>query len=409
MIGVHGFSRLRGHAVMSTLYARSTVALSSMLTLALCASGCGTVGPRSTLGFHEVEAEEVAKRDAEQEDDAEAVEVLPAQVDIQFEGVGQEVEPCASGCDKDPGHDSSDEAEEDSTQEEENSSQEEGESSQAEGDSTHEDESRQKIDFLFVIDNSGSMKDEQKAIAASAPGFIRYIQEKLDLNVDVHAGVVLTGEINRYSRNFGSECEVIGTLIRETDGRESSRAVCYPEGQPKFSTGDSDLVSELECALRPGISGSGEERPMDAILGALSPGLAMTPDCNQGFIREDALLVITLLTDEEDDRRGTSDGILGSKGGPRSWTRKLLELRGGVKESVVVLGLIGTEDGNCDPLIGPEDIPSEDGAQISKRLEAFVRSFGDQGLVGDVCARRYDTYFEKATRTVYRALLRYRR
>lgn len=121
------------------------------------------------------------------------------------------------------------------------------------------------------------------------------------------------------------------------------------------------------------------------------------------------MLVVTLLTDEEDDRIVDGVSVLGSKGNPKDWTQRLIELRGGNKESVVVLGLIGTEDSACEPLIGPREDPTELGAQISKRLEAFVHSFGEQGLVGDICAPRYDGYFRKAAGTVYQAVLRARR
>lgn len=379
---------------MPTLFGRTALIVASSLVLGT--SACSTaVYSTPTLAFDE------AEKDASEPDAGENIEALPAQVDASLELIDLDVSPCATGCGRDREDKSSSGTQPDSsTQETDTTDTQRSTESQA---------PRQKIDYLFVIDNSGSMKEEQQALAASVPGFIASIEAKLDMAVDVHAGVILTGEINHFSRNFGSECERIGSLLRETDGPDSSRRQCYPDGRPKYSTSATDLAAELDCALHAGTGGSGQERPMDALLGALSPKLVESKHCNKGFFRKDAMLVITLLTDEEDDRLKDGSSALGSKGNPKEWTRRLIELRGGNKESVVVLGLIGTKDSTCDPLITPGQEPSEFGAEISRRLETFIRSFGDQGLVGDICAPRYDGYFSKAAGTVYQAVLRARR
>jgi hypothetical protein len=50
----------------------------------------------------------------------------------------------------------------------------------------------QKIDFLFAIDNSSSMRDEQENLTRSFPGFIDVMQQVLGTK-DVHIMVVSTG------------------------------------------------------------------------------------------------------------------------------------------------------------------------------------------------------------------------
>ena len=48
------------------------------------------------------------------------------------------------------------------------------------------DEGCRAADFLFVIDNSGSMSDEQSALISSFPKFIDAINENLDVEQDYH-------------------------------------------------------------------------------------------------------------------------------------------------------------------------------------------------------------------------------
>jgi hypothetical protein len=53
------------------------------------------------------------------------------------------------------------------------------------------DQGCEKVDFLFVIDNSGSMLDEQQSLIASFDGFIEAIQGTL-MAQDYHIMVVDT-------------------------------------------------------------------------------------------------------------------------------------------------------------------------------------------------------------------------
>lgn len=402
-------------------------------TLGLSMSACTTYHADQVASFDEVEQQEAADPRAPQ-----GVQALPAEVDFdldELDALGESAGnagPCPSGdhdpedsaattgesCDSTDKGPSSTEDDPDATSPDASNSGDHKDSSSSDDNaetpssspdqtSTKDEPSEpaKKIDYLFVIDNSGSMKDEQQALAASAPEFIASIQDKLSEDIDVHAGVILTGRRNSFDHSFGSECRELGSLLRETKGANSSNTRCFDTEHRKYSTSSSELAQELGCALQPGTEGSGDERPIDALLAALSPELD-TPRCNGGFLRDDALLVVTLVSDEEDDHLDAA-GSAGSQGDPKQWTERLVALRGGNKESVVMLGLIGTKESKCDPLLSPTDNPTELGAQVSERLEAFVRSFKDQSLVGDICAPRYDDYFRRATSTVYRALMRY--
>ncbi len=231
-----------------------------------------------------------------------------------------------------------------------------------------------QVDVLFVIDNSESMADEQANLVASFPGFIAGIETILPSS-DYHVGVVTT-DANAWN---GTGCQRIGALTTET-----SAADCRPYASGKrFITAADDLDAKFSCAARVGIDGDGHERPIDAVAAVLHPFAADVGICNAGFLREGALLVLVIITDEEDDGA--------SAGNPSDWTADVLAAKGG-DDNVVVLGLVGHEK--------PNDCIAEQwdgmrGAEIAPRLVEFTQSF-THGLVGDVCAPSYAEFFTEA-------------
>jgi hypothetical protein len=54
--------------------------------------------------------------------------------------------------------------------------------------------------------------------------------------------------------------------------------------------------------------------------------------CNEGFLRPDAILVVTLISDEDD---------MYSEGDPDTWKQALLTAKADDEEAIVMLGLLG--------------------------------------------------------------------
>lgn len=236
------------------------------------------------------------------------------------------------------------------------------------------------VDLLFVIDNSGSMADEQQNLIASVPGFIDGIQQRLGVQTDYHVGVVSTDDATFNATG----CQELGALVTRTDGDLSSASDCGPYASGRsYMTPDDDLESAFACAAQLGIDGNGIERPMDALASALNPEGSLQ-GCNDGFLRDDALLVIVLITDEEDEDD--------SAGGPGNWYENVVAAKGGLDEQIVMLSLIGHPKPN-------ECIPGQwtgmMGAEIAPRLMGFTGIF-EHGYVGDVCAGDYEPFFTEA-------------
>ncbi|WP_428774783.1 DUF7151 family protein, partial [Vibrio sp.] len=122
-----------------------------------------------------------------------------------------------------------------------------------------------KADFLFVIDNSGSMSDEQQAISDLTSAFTQTIQ---------NAGV-----------DF-----MVGTITTDSDELRGN--------------GFTNDISQIEQDFLPGTWGSVYERGIYFAEKALQPG--GTVDL-AGFPRQDASLSVVIMSDERSQYLGTFD------------------------------------------------------------------------------------------------------
>jgi hypothetical protein len=249
------------------------------------------------------------------------------------------------------------------------------------------------VDILFVIDNSGSMADNQESVVASFGGFIAAIEQNLALAESYHIGVISS---EAYYENAPG-CTAIGDLVTQTGGVESSNCVGTPfaSGKRYLDQTEPDLEAKFACIAELGATGSDDEKVAASMIAALAPANNEAGQCNDGFARLDSLLVVVIITDEDDAPEpygcdpdafpGDPDACdtTGSGGTPDEWTQTILSYKANLPENVVVLALIGGYQNSC-------------GAVISSKLLGFANNFGDHGFVGDVCAASYDEFFAQA-------------
>jgi hypothetical protein len=233
------------------------------------------------------------------------------------------------------------------------------------------DEACGMVDFLFVIDNSGSMSDEQAALVTNFPNFISGIEATLETVKTIHVGVTTT-DANFYNV---AGCTDIGSLVVKTGGNDSSNAQCgpYKEGA-NFMTEKDDLDVAFSCAALVGTDGSADERQMMALVNAVNGTHGGMGQCNEGFIREDALLVIVIITDEPD---------INSPGDAKTWFEAVVDAKDGIPENVVVVSLISTPMGNC-------------GFEVAWSIAEFTTLFGVNGFMADICLPDFAPVFEEA-------------
>lgn len=170
-------------------------------------------------------------------------------------------------------------------------------------------------------------------------------------------------------------CDVMGAGITFPRGQNASNTDCdFSSGGRYIDETEPDLDSAFTCAATVGTGAIGPvEQPLGSMLQAVTPGTEANT-CNAGFLRDDAILVVTFITDEDDDEGD------GSQGTVEGWRQALIAAKNGNEESVVVLGLFGDRD--C--------------AEPSPRLSEFVESWGERGLRGSVCEPSYAEFFEQA-------------
>jgi hypothetical protein len=126
-------------------------------------------------------------------------------------------------------------------------------------------------DILFVVDNSGSMFEEQARLATSFNTFITWItNEKVDFHI----------------------------AITTTDMDDPGQSGAFV-GTPKVLTNNTpNLVSTFMTNVRVGVNGSALEQPFDAANAALTNPLISTT--NAGFLRPNAKLFVVFVSDEDD-------------------------------------------------------------------------------------------------------------
>lgn len=188
-----------------------------------------------------------------------------------------------------------------------------------------------KVDVLLVIDNSGSMGEEQANLAANFGPFI----EKLEaVGADYRIGITTTdlggkgcsggsgGELSLSScldrpqtfvfdgeDQFDVACAANclhdgdALAVRPTTIDASGEAVARPwiESYSGVSNLPPDIstLEAFQCLAPQGISGCGWESPLEAMARALDN--MQNPDRPEyGFLRHDALLAVLFVTDEVD-------------------------------------------------------------------------------------------------------------
>lgn len=157
-----------------------------------------------------------------------------------------------------------------------------------------------KTDILFVIDNSGSMAEEQAAIATELPAFIEVLRQGGGVAQDFRVGVITTSV---YRRSFANNQDLYMEYPAES-GR--LRPVPGPDRVPTaeryIDSTDPELLEKFRRLIEQGINGSGQETPFEAVRLAVEE-LASKPMAeggNAGFLRDGARLVVVVVSDEED-------------------------------------------------------------------------------------------------------------
>lgn len=230
----------------------------------------------------------------------------------------------------------------------------------------------QKMDILFVIDDSVSMADEQAKLADNFPAFAETINSfttESGAQLDWRVAVTTTGKDVRVVSqtplgNF--------TINEEGDNGAFRESNCGGADRRWIERADDSAVSDFQCRARVGDDGSSTEMPLETARLALTDRLA---DTNTGFLREDALLAIVIVTDE-DDSSTTADNLTvpltGGAGDP-------------ITNYVSAFNTIarGANRWATAVIAAPE--PCGEKSAAADRLRDFVDAAGPRGKFSSIC------------------------
>ncbi|MEW5849728.1 MAG: choice-of-anchor D domain-containing protein [Myxococcota bacterium] len=211
------------------------------------------------------------------------------------------------------------------------------------------------VDVLFVIDNSGSMYDNQQRLAENAQRFINAAD--FQSSVDFHLGVTTTDVTQE-----GAHGQMLGS--------------------PAYLTRGNNVQAEFPNRARVGVEGSPYEQGLEAARMALSPELLA--GTNAGFLRPEAGLAIIIVSDEEDSSPLTVAQYLDFFRG----------LKAGTNAAVVVSGITGGPTGCMDPNTGDEGYPAP-------RYQEAVSATG--GIAASICAPDWGTTLQMVGESVFLA------
>ena len=144
------------------------------------------------------------------------------------------------------------------------------------------------------------------------------------------------------------------------------------------------------CTVNLSPGGDQTEKPISASIEALSPELNAAGACNDSFSREDALLVLVIVSDN------MTGSVPGGDANPNTdgsgWYDAVIAAKGGHEENAVAIGFISQGDTWCIP-------NGYDGWQAPNHIE-FIEAFGERGIIENVCTQDYGPTFQAAVDTV---------
>ena len=162
-----------------------------------------------------------------------------------------------------------------------------------------------KVDVLFVVDNSGSLMEEQASLAQNFAAFLSGAQQR---QVDYHLGVTTTGiepSPSGWSRCPGGADGGEAGRLFPVDG--SSPRVITPR-TPGAAQVFANNVSVGVCHWNEkGLEAARRALGTPLVDSADDPGTPLPGDGNLGFLRPDARLAVVFVSDEDDGSAGSVD------------------------------------------------------------------------------------------------------
>ena len=251
-----------------------------------------------------------------------------------------------------------------------------------------------KMDLIFVVDDSGSMAEEQSNLASNFPMFANTLnnyQISTGELLDYRAGVTTSGVTAMVTIQPPQipGFPPLPPIQQNQTGDDGRFRTTSGMPRPWLERNDPNMAQMFATIANVGTGGPGLEMQLRAA------ELAMT--ANAGFMRDDALMGIVVITDEDDcSRRQTSftsagDGCAtnGDMVTPVTEFVTLFDTAKGDRGRWAA-AIIAAQT-NCTSSFGD--------AAEGIRLKQFQQAAGTNAVFGDICAGNLQTALTQALDT----------
>lgn len=279
------------------------------------------------------------------------------------------------------------------------------------------------VDILWVVDDSPSMREEQVELGARFEEFVGALS---DLQADFRMGVITTDLAD------GFRLQTEPGPVQSLNCFEPPIELAYCDdlelSQPFLEVSDylvedgviasgvrvSDLAADFRCMASAGDCGTGFERGLEVLRGALGDDMLAT--ANSGFIRDEAFLVVIFLTDEDDCSNNDAFNITrdadcyaaeqrGDLVPVQEYYDFLVDLKNGEEEKILLAGIIGPDDGlepqtfaelerdgprfSCISELSTSDEAVD--ARDGERYRELIELVGSRGIEESICQGSFST------------------
>jgi hypothetical protein len=240
-----------------------------------------------------------------------------------------------------------------------------------------------KVDILWVIDSSNSMKEEHTSLGEN---FSSFMGQLLKSGIDFQTGVTTTDICSSKSQNMILKSENYCPDSRTQDSTHHRGSLVGKEGGRVLTTSTHDIETLFKKYVNVGVKGSVFEHGLKAAEMAVTKSLN---GANEDLVRSNAFLAVIIVSDEEDDGIGLgmidayskinyiAKGKTSARYTSKDFVARLSTLKGAGKFSVSAI--TGTRLDNGKMCKSEQSAPIEEGTQ-------YIAAAGlTGGIVKSIC------------------------
>lgn len=179
-----------------------------------------------------------------------------------------------------------------------------------------------KIDILFVVDNSGSMAQEQQNLADSFETFIDKFSSK---NLNFQVGVISTDVFANADYWAATGAYAVSSPYKNMPNNGPGSLLSKQGNDRIIRPTSINFIEQFKENVLLGTTGSGIEAGILSMIKAFDPAMLAAGGWNEGFIRNEAFLAVIFVSDEGESRAKSPAASSYLRGYPSEYDARIEE------------------------------------------------------------------------------------